>query len=108
MPSAEACLPSSPFRLPGGQAAGRLWPLSKVAATSLVRVQGALMRMRGEINLTPISTWRVARTESCQPSPDLCHLPEWEAGGRGGLPHPHSSLNSILSSAKSTCANFQS
>lgn len=54
-------------------------PLS--GSPSLVCAQGALMRMGGEINLTTISTWRVARTESCQPLPDLCHLPEREAGG---------------------------
>ena len=28
----------------------------------------------------PISPWRAAGTRSCQPSPDLCHLPEQEGG----------------------------
>lgn len=94
MPSAEACLPSSPFRLPcGGQAAGgagrcsrgsRHSPKRQLHSSPVpVRPQRALVRMGGEATLPPSHPGGQPGQEAASPLPNLCHLPEQEVAGAG-------------------------
>lgn len=81
--SAEACLPSSPFRLPGGQPAGGDWMLKLGAPATPRRVPqlactwrrrsspGALVRMVGWGRLAPISPWRGPGLEGGSRQPTL-------------------------------------